>query len=128
MSKSPNRLFGLRIAVFSLCVVAGAAVLSISTRAGGEEAFRESSKHVYFFCLLVIGLVAGCISPRSWWNAWMGVFLGQAMVFAMTPTPRPNPFSLLGFVVLFGFSLVSFAGGVLGALLRVAIRHVTSSP
>ena len=113
--ESPKRSFRLENAVFALCVVAGAAVLIVSTWLMGEPKFRESNKHFYFFCLFATGLAAGAVAPRSWWTCWAAIYLGQSIAYALTPTPHPSAFWGLGFFFLLFFSLVSLPGAVIGA-------------
>ena len=92
MSDPPKRNFLLGSVVFVSCVLAGASVLFVSTWLVGSREFQESNKHVYFFCLFATGAVAGGVCPRSWWTCWLGVYAGQSITFALTPTPHPNAF------------------------------------
>lgn len=105
---------------------AGAGIWLLSPILSGQAEPWDAAGVFYPGALLLAGLGTGYLEPTRWFLASSCVLLGQMAVFAgrILATPGDGGLWPLGLVFLIGFSVISIAGGKLGALARARRSRV----
>ncbi|OGI68757.1 MAG: hypothetical protein A2W18_14435 [Candidatus Muproteobacteria bacterium RBG_16_60_9] len=101
---------------FLVAVVASALIWALSPLLAGHAEPWDADGPYYIGALLVAGLIAGVVAPKSPWAHYLGSVVGQLgyeLLFLDI-----GPLILLGGVFLLGFSLIFFVAAVAAAYTR----------
>ena len=105
----------------SISTVAGAAAWALSPWLTGYPEPWDAAGIYYPVALLVLGAVAGILSPQPLWAHYLGAFIGQLGYEVLFL--GAGPLLVLGVAFLLGYAVIFFVGAVAGAQLCAHLKH-----
>lgn len=104
----PQRPSISTVAVFVAGLLLGAMLWWLSPWFTGKVEPWDSSSHYYTAGLFGCGFVAACVSPRRFWAAPPGIYLGQ-FLYALATIPM-GPFAPIGLMAGAVYCVLALAG------------------
>jgi hypothetical protein len=119
-----------RWSAFLLGLVLGAAIWLLSPWISGRSEPWDAEGGYYVGALLATGALGGLLIPLHWPTAALGIFIGQLLVIlgGVLADPASGGLWPLGVMFLAVYSVLAFAGALLGAAFRRGRRGSFGPP
>ncbi len=116
--------------LFGLMILVGLLIWLLSPYFTGEQEPWDAEDSYYFVTLFIAGTTAGFLRPQKFWLWPIAIYIGQfsygffqiLIDIFLRPGGGANLFFPIGMILLVVYSIISFAGSMIGARLRKLLR------